>query len=191
MATDVEICSVALMRLGDAPIASLADGTKRATICANLYGPAKRDLLRRHTWNCCITRVLLAPLAGAPAYGWSHWFAKPGDWIRTLDVGIDGNDEFVFEGGRILYNGTSLPFRYVAEKSEGNWDSNLTDVMIARMEQDLTYPITKSTSLMETKAQMYRDVLKQAKSIDGQENPPDQLGDSPFVDVRGGGSARG
>lgn len=191
MATDVEICSNALVRLGDAPIASLSDGTKRAIICANLYTTAKRDLLRRHPWNCCIERVLLPPLAGAPAFGWSNWFALPGDWLRTLDVGTDGNDEYAFERGRILYNGTSLPFRYVANKTEGNWDANLTDVMIARMTADLTYPITKSTSLAEANKAEYRDVLRTAKSIDGQENPPEEMGDSPFVDVRGGGSSRG
>lgn len=174
------------MLLGDAPIASLVDDTKRATLCANLYPLARYDLLRQHTWNCTITRVLLAPLTGAPAYGYAHWFAKPGDWLRTLDVGMDGNEDYRFEAGRFLADTTSLQLRYVAAKTEGLWDSHMVDVMIRRMKADLAYPITKSTSLAEAAAAEYRDALRLAKTVDGQENPPEELGDAPFIDCRGG-----
>lgn len=186
MATDVEICSKALILVGDSPIASLTEQTKRASICNNLYPLAKRSLLRQHVWNCAVKRVVLAPLSGAPAYGWSNWFAKPGDWLRLIDVGDLGADDYEFEGNRILANQTSLQLRYVADVSEGMWDALLTDVMIKSMAADLAYPITKSTSLMQAKQQDYQVALRMAKAIDGQENPPEQFGDSPFIAARGG-----
>ncbi len=187
MSTDVEICSRALILLGDSPIASFTEGTKRATVAANLYPIAKRDMLRKHVWNCAIKRVELPPLVGAPAGNeWAHWFAKPGDWLRLLDVGNCGHDDYAFEGNRILSNETSLLIRYVAEVTEGAWDASLTDVMTLRMAADMAYPITKSASLAELKGAEYRQALRIAKSIDGQENPPDEFGDSPFIAVRGG-----
>lgn len=175
------------MLLGAEPIASLSEESNGAILCANLYPLARKDLLRRHSWNCAVTRVLLPPLSGAPAYGWSHWFAKPGDWLRTLDVGDKDDDlEYEFEGNRILCNATSLPFRYVADIIEQKWDSHMVDVMVKRMCSDLAYPITKSTSLATLKLQQYADALKTAKTIDGQENPPEEIDDSPFLAVRGG-----
>lgn len=190
MATDIEICSRALILLGDKPIASLTEGTGRATIAANLYPQAKRAMLRKHVWNCAIKRVALTALTGAPAYEWSNWFAKPGDWVRLLDVGNCGKDDYAFEGNRILANQTSLKLRYVAEVTEGMWDASLTDVMVLRMAADMAYPITKSTSLAELKLAEFKQALREAKAIDGQENPPDEFGDSPFLEVRGGPGSR-
>lgn len=186
MATDVEICSKALILVGDKPIASLTEQSTRAAVCNNLYPLAKRDVLRVHLWNCAIKRVQLPALAGKPAFGWSNWFAKPGDWLRLIDVGNCGNEDYAFEGNRILANQTTLQIRYVAEVTEGNWDASLTDTMIKRMAADLAYPITKSTSLAQVKQQEYQVMLRLAKAIDGQENPPEQFGDSPFISVRGG-----
>jgi hypothetical protein len=184
MATDIEICSRALILVGDKAISSLTEQTTRATICANLYPIAKAQMLRCHVWNCAIKRVALAAAAGAPAYEWSHWFTKPGDWLRLLDVGDCGKDDYAFEGNRILANQSSLKLRYVANVTEGVWDASLTDVMVLRMAADLAYPITKSTSLAQLKGQEYRDALRLAKAVDGQENPPDSFGDSPFIQAR-------
>lgn len=192
MATEVSICSAALLKLGDAPIASLAENTRAATLCANVYPLARLDVLRAHPWNCCVTRVLLSPLVAAPAFSWRYQFSMPGDWLRTMQVGEDGCQlDYQFESNRILANTDTLPLIYVADVTEGNWDSKLVQVMTLRMEQDLAYPITKSTSLAEAKAAQYERALKQAKSIDGQENPPEDWNDSPFVQVRGGGPGWG
>ena len=188
MATDIEICSAALVLLGASPIASLTEGTKQSTLCALLYPPAKREMLRKHVWNCAVKRVVLAPLDGAPTYGWSNWFSKPGDFIRLLDIGECGDDDYTFEGNRILANQTSLRLRYVAEITEGMWDSSMVDVMIKRMAADLAYPVTKSASLAQLKAQEHMAALREAKAIDGQETPPEEFGDSPFIQARSRGS---
>ena len=190
MATDVEICSNALVLLGDHPIASLADGTQRAVICANVYAIAKADILRRHNWNCTIRRVILAPEATTPPFDWRYQFARPDGWLRTVQVGRNGQLlEYAVEGVRIMANTNVLPLVYVANVNEGEWDALLTHVMIKRMEMDLAYPITKSTSLRDSlKQEFYAKglgVLAQAKTVDGQENPPEDWADSPLARVRG------
>lgn len=187
MATDVSICSAALLKLGDLPIATLNENTKRALLCANVYPLAKLDVLRAHPWNCCVKRVVLAPLVDAPAFSWRYQFTMPGDWLRTMQVGYDGCMlDYQFESNRILANTNVLPLMYVADVTEGEWDAKLVHVMTLRMEQDLAYAITKSASLAELKAREYEVAFRRAKSIDGQENPPEEWNDSPFITVRGG-----
>lgn len=191
MATDVEICSSALMLLGDAPIASLADTTPRAVICANIYQIAKRDILRSHPWNCAIRRVVLAPLSTAPVGGeWAAQFTLPGACLRVLDCGVYGEEDYLLEGNKILANTSTLVLRYVEDIAENVFDANLVCVMVKRMEMDLAYPITKSTSLMESLRQEFHarsvGVLAKAKTSDGQEYPSQTYGDSPVLAVRFG-----
>lgn len=190
MATDIEICSNALLLLGAKPISSFSEVSDAARLCANTYPLAKRDILRRHNWGCCTKRVILSPEVAQPPFDWKYQFARPADWLRTLQVGYRGQEiDYVTEGVRVMANTNVLPLVYVAEVTEGEWDSLLTHVMVKRMEMDLAYPITKSTSLRDSlKQEFYArgvGVLAQAKTIDGQENPPEDWNDSPFLQVRG------
>lgn len=190
MASDVSICSAALSLLGDKPIASLTEPNRTAaTLCANIYPLAREDVLRSHPWNCLGARVILSPLSAAPPFEWGYQFTKPGDLLRVITVGYDGQpEEYRFEGGLILARSSVLRLHYLANKAEGFWDSMLVDVMVKRMAKDLAYPITKSASLAEGMAQNYEIALRRAKSVDGQENPPEDFIDSPFLAARGGAS---
>jgi len=188
MASDVSICSAALALLGDAPISSLTEANRNAaTLCSNIYPLAKAEVLRSHPWNCLTTRVVLSPEVTTPAFEWSYQFVKPGDCLRVISVGYDGSPEpYLMENGKILANTTVLRLLYVADKSEGNWDTQLVDVMVKRMAKDLAYPITKSATLAEAMAGEYLRAMKRARSTDGQENPPEDWNDSPFIAARGG-----
>lgn len=192
MATDVTICSAALLKLGDEPIANLNEPTRRAKLCANIYPLAKLEVLRSHPWNCAVKRVVLTQLAETPASDWAYQFALPGDFLRLMQVGYVGDPlDYSFEGGRVLANVATLPIVYVADVTEGKFDSLLVQVMTLRMEMELAYPITKSTSLRDSlKQEFYAPaigVLARAKNIDGQENPPEDWSYSTLIESRQGG----
>jgi hypothetical protein len=175
------------MMLGKAPIASLDDESDRASYCANLY-PALRDsLLRKHYWNCAIKRVLLSPTSDKPAYDYTNQFQLPSDFLRLYQVGTNKTpiDDFQLENRMILANVTALPLRYVwRNEDENNWDSGLVQAATAAMAALLAYPITQSTSLRDSLVQTAAQVLREAKAIDGQENPGDTFGDD-FPLIRG------
>lgn len=180
MTTAVSICSNALMMLGKEPIASFQDETDRAAYCVNLY-PSLRDwLLRKHFWNCAIKRVLLSPLSTPPAFGYSAQFQLPSDFLRVYEVGTAQNfiRDFQIENRVILANAQSLPLRYVwRNENEDDWDAGLVQVATRFMAAMLAYPVTQSTSLRDSMLQEAKIELREAKSIDGMENPSDQLGD--------------
>jgi hypothetical protein len=184
MATEVEICSAALILLGEAPIASLTETSKRATQAAILWPTARRDILRMHNWNCAMTRVILSPLVSPPAFGYTYQFTKPGDFLRLVQCGEYGETDYVFEANRILSNNSTLKLVYVSDVETGQWDSTLTDLAIKRMASDLAYPVTRSASLKAEMNQEYRMAERAARNIDGQENPPEDWGDSPFIAIR-------
>lgn len=57
MASDLEICNAALMRLGAEPIASFNDDSKRAKLCLAHYDRLKKDLISDSPWNFSLIKV--------------------------------------------------------------------------------------------------------------------------------------
>lgn len=183
MASEVSVCSNALLMLGAKPISSLVPGGEgnadRVQLAANLWPSVRDDLLRAHPWNCAVKRRILSPDATAPAFGFSSRFLLPEDWLRTLQVGEEGDAiDFRAEGRYLLADGTVLPLVYVFRNEDvSSWDTSLVQVATARMAAAMAYAVTQSASLaegMERKAEM---AFKRAKAEDGQDEPPYTLGD--------------
>ncbi|UNM20904.1 hypothetical protein K0P33_05450 [Pseudomonas sp. ArH3a] len=190
MATGVSICSNALLMLGSQTINDFADqeNLDRAKLCANLYPTVRDDLLRSHPWNCCIKRAVLAPDADAPLFGYSHSFELPADFSRVLEVSSSGCIiDHLVEGRSILANTTVLELRYVFRNEiENTWDAHLVALATQAMCAALAYPVTQSTAKQAGEEQKLELMLRRAKAVDGQEDPPQTLGDERLYAARFG-----
>jgi len=190
MATRVSICSNALLLLGAKTINSLDEGTDRASLASNLYDSVRDSLLRSHPWNCAVKRVILAPDTETPAFDYSAQFTLPGDWLKTISVGPDGYEvDYKHESGKVLANGTSLALRYIFRNdNEATWDSMLVHAMELKMAAEMAYPITGSASMADLMNGKLLQHLKAARAVDGQDDPPQTLGDFRLLNARFGGS---
>lgn len=191
MATGVSICSNALLMLGAQTINDFADqlNLDRAKLCANLYPTVRDDMLRSHPWNCAIKRAVLAPDAVAPAFGYTHSFELPADFMRVLEVGTNGSQiDYLVEGRTIQADTTVLELRYVFRNEvENTWDAHLVKLVTLAMAAALAYPVTQSSALQQSFEQKLEMTLKRARAIDGQEDPPQTLGDERLLRARFGG----
>lgn len=185
-ATSVSVCSNGLLLLGAKPFSDFSEQQDHVTLCANLFPSVRDTVLRAHSWNCATKRVLLSPLTSAPAFDFQREFQLPSDWLRTLQVGYKGNTApYRSEGRKILSNQSALPLVYVFRNDiPGTWSTNLVHVMELAMAASLAYAVTSSTSLAQLKAQEYKDALKVAKAIDGQDDPPEEFEEGSFVESR-------
>lgn len=82
MATSLELCNAALMRLGAEPINAFSDDSKRAKLCDAHYERIKRDFISSSPWNFALKRVILD---------------AENDTFTTTDVNI-GTDEVTITG---------------------------------------------------------------------------------------------
>lgn len=191
MTTAVSICSNALLMLGAQTINSFsdADALDRAKLCANLYPTVRNKLLRSHPWNCAVKRLILAPDASPPASGYEQQFQLPSDYLRVLDVAEGGCQiDYRLEGRQIQANTTVLELRYIFRNEvENTWDDALVELMTLAMAARLAYAITQSAALEQSRMQEFQMALRMAKAVDGQEEPPETLGDSPLLRARMGG----
>jgi hypothetical protein len=188
-ATEVSICSNALLMLGDKPINSLTENQDRARLAANLFPSVRDYVLRRHPWNCAIKRVALAPDEQAPAFDFAFQYTLPPDYLRALSVGEMGNDaDFKIESRKLLCDENPALLRYIwRNDNPGSWDEMLVWAMTMSMKAAMAYPITQSASLEQAVDDVLKSVLKQARATDGQEDTADSLGFSSLMNARMGG----
>lgn len=196
MATDVSIASNAMLRLGGAPISSFDEAAagganiEQVRLAANLWPTVRQSMLRAHTWNCSVTRVLLSPDTTAPPFQYAYRFLLPSDWLRTIQVGNYPSEsiDFLAEGRYLLSDEAALPLVYVFDnKSPGAWDSALIEVVEIAMAAAMAYAVTKSAAMRDSMNNELVARLKAARSVDGQDDPPQTLGDFPLYASRFGG----
>lgn len=189
MATKVSICSNALLLLGGKTINALNEGTDRARLASNLYDSLRDEMLRSHPWNCAVKRVILAPDVEVPAFDYGAQFTLPADWLKTISVGTETSaPDYKHEAGKIVANGTSLALRYIFRNdNEATWDSMLVRAMELKMAAEMAYPVTGSASMADMMHNKLLQHMKGARALDGQDDPPQTLGDFPLLQARYGG----
>lgn len=100
MASDVDICNLALAHLGDeATVSSISpsDGSQQADYCVLFYPIARDQLLGMHAWSFATKRVTLALLNTSELPDtWQYCYAAPNGAIQVIAVLPPGNtDTFV------------------------------------------------------------------------------------------------
>lgn len=186
MTTAISICSNALLMVGAQTINALDDSSDRARQCANLYPMVRDYVLSTHPWNCCIKRTLLNPDVETPGWDWSLQYTLPGDFLRMLSIGDGGaEDDYRIESGKLLTDATPVKLRYVwRNTNEGTWTPLLVMAVTQAMRQVLAYPVTQSTSLEQLIDQAIEPILKRARLVDSQDQPPETLGDFRLLTSR-------
>ena len=91
MATEVDICNLALSLLGEeANVVSIdpSDGSENAGMCGRWLPMAKRRLFEEADWSFAQKRARLSELSGVDAtlYGSDKAYAYPSDAVRIIDL---------------------------------------------------------------------------------------------------------
>jgi len=176
MASQVDICNLALTSLGAAPIISIDDDSEPASLLRLIYDLTLENELRINTWRFSIKRTTLPALATAPAYGYSKQYALPSDYLRAIQVGehyvcenlrnyvTDKSTFYTLEGNLILTDEAApLKFRYITNGlTPDEYDSAFVMVIAARLAAMLAEPITQSNSKKAAAKQEYKDALMAA-----------------------------
>lgn len=133
MASDVDICNLALAHLGDtATVASLdpPEGSAQAEHCARFYPIARDSLLELHTWGFSTRRTTLA-LLGTGGPEWDYAYAQPAGALNIIAVlPPDATDDYSMQFGSGVpasAGGAYVPQAYSCEVDGAGNDVILTD----------------------------------------------------------------
>lgn len=89
MASTIDICNLALMRIGQrgnlASIDPSESGSPLSEACNNFFDIVKNDFLEAFPWSFAVRRAALSKLAAAPL-GYSAAYRLPSDCIRVVQL---------------------------------------------------------------------------------------------------------
>lgn len=174
--TKFTISTQALLKVGGTPITSF-DGTDRQSIvCSNMYEDTKKSLLFYTFWNFATQKTELAALAETPVdKTYKFAYQLPGDYIRIKGI-FNSNgqksEDYSVEKNKIFANFTPINLEYIQEKVEADFPPYFTEVLIAKLAYEICEAVTGVGTLQDRLVRDYESKLKQARVVDGQENPP-------------------
>ena len=190
MGSKVDLANEALLLLGANTITSFTDNDSNAVLVNRFYDSERDALLRSHRWNCAVTTANLASLDGTPIIDWEYKFTLPTDpyCLRVLDVRTVTGDiklDFAVQGRELLTEETAVDITYIQRLIDTMlYDSLLYQALVFRMAWKLSFPITRSSCVMQQMAQLYDAVVRDARAVDSQEGTPETIETEPLTDIR-------
>jgi hypothetical protein len=199
VATETELVNAALRKGGGAKrIAALTDSVGSAGIASDVLEFERDELLRACVWNFSITRIKLGRLSDAPAFGWSYAYGLPSDCLRVVSVhdndAGDGAVPYKLESllqadnsyvNALVSDSTDIYLRYCRQITDPNlMTASFRQVLILRMAKIFAISIAKSNPLFQTLDAEEQKVYRQARSIDGIEDYPEQRPEGSWATSR-------
>jgi len=198
MASQVDICNLALKKLGENAIISIDDDSDEAESLRLIYDLVLKNELRINNWHFSITRTTLPALAEAPAFGYEKQYALPANYLRAIQVGehyfcenleeyvTDTSPFYVIEGNKILTSESApLKFRYVRnDVSENEFDAGFVMTFASRLAYELAEDSTQSNSKRDLAARDYKDALLSALDAGAVEIPAKRQQDDSWILAR-------
>ena len=187
MASEVDICNMALRRLGAERITSLADTTKRAKLCNDAYTLVRDRVLRSHPWNFAMRRVTLAKLVTTPEFGFDNEFQLPSDCLRVIRIDDYEPEEinYVVEGDKLLIDEPSVKISYISKVTNtAEYEANFIQVLAWELALELSYGLNQSNTLISEVRGELRMLKADARLYDAQEGKPRQFYKSDWTDER-------
>lgn len=185
MASEVDICNLALIKLGAKRIVSLDDlQVPNAAACKAVYTMQRDSELRRHPWSFAIKRAQLPALSTSPLFGPDNAFELPSDYLRLV-VPKEAQD-WQIEGRTVTTDeGAPLEIRYIARITDTSLhDSLFNEVLACAMAVVLCEPITQSNSKVAAKKEEYKDAIYEAKKANAFERVSEEMPEDPWLTAR-------
>jgi hypothetical protein len=183
MATQVEICNMALGLLGAENITSINDNTKEAKTCLTYYANTKLHLLRSHNWNFAMKRASVTGVTGV-LFEYKYKIQLPADCLRIVSF-YDYTDTFKEEGGYVLLNQQTVKIKYVRnDVTESSFDSSFAMCFASKLADMMSYQIAQSSTLTQLVQARHREDLAQARRNNAISNSPDSFQEPVFITTR-------
>jgi hypothetical protein len=189
MASQTDICNIALQKLGAGKIVSISEDSRIARSCLTAYTHCLEKELRTHPWRFAIQRASLAEDATPPDWGKAASYELPTDFLRLLSPYPEDNIndlDYEIEGRKIYSDeGSPLYIRYIARTTDPNlMDAAFRDVLACSMADQMCEELTQSNSKKASIAADKALAIKEARRANAIESISSVPPEDEWVTVR-------
>ena len=182
MATSIDICSNAFIRLGAPPISSFNEGGAQGQAASNLYEPTVRAMLSEHRWRFANAKRALARLTASPLNDWKYAFQLPSD-LLVLYHAIPNVDYQVYED-KIFADVEAIDIDYTMRANESLFPAYFQLALEYKLASEFALLVTSNRSLAETYEVKANEQMKKARFADAQQSPSVAVQSLAYTDVR-------
>lgn len=171
---DIELCSMALAKIGASPIASFDEPSIEAKTARLLYEPTLESLLRSHPWRFSLKTAAPLPAEIAPFMGYERSFKLPHDALRTVS-GIDSSSRhcaYRVVAGLVLSDADLKHLTYQYRPDSAIFPQHFMQSLTIRLAAEFCLPITRSCSRADILQKLASVELRLARLIDSQQAEP-------------------
>lgn len=198
MASEVEICNMALRHLGAGRIASMDEARQEAKDCKLFFSVSRDAVLIDHPWNFAQKRRTLAAMDMPTDYlgQYSLAYAYPSDCLRARKVVLPGGDDTAQDfavvraptGGKIVItNAVDAVLVYTMISTDPTWfDAQFVEALALKLASKLARPLLKSPQAEQAFATLYLNSLNAAKAADAKEGDPETVEEISWIQARTG-----
>jgi hypothetical protein len=154
MLSKIDLCSLALLKLGEEPVQSLDDNIAASQLARTLFNPIVDALLASHPWRFAKRKITLSKTTDGG-------FLIPGDVLRVLKC--DG--EIV--GNKILSPSESICIDAIVRTPVDVFPGHFSSLAATKLAMEFCIPLTGDQNVFRMLVALYESELRAAKFIDG------------------------
>lgn len=156
--TALDICNLALSRLGESPLERLdANGSLPSRMCYMHYHPVRREVLCTNRWSFATARTTLQssePAAGDGSHQLRH--SLPPDCLRVLGV---NSRNWTLRGRAVYCPAPEIRLLYIADVEDTTlFEPLFIEALVLRLAWKLCIPLINSTTARQALGEEYQRV---------------------------------
>ena len=153
MITKQDLCSMALLKLGEKPLTSLTDDTAAAQLSRTLYDITIDSLLSLYPWRFATQKLCIIK-------NQDDEFVIPENVLRILQC--DGR----ILGKNILSNADTVQMTAIMRVAAQDFPSHFISLAATKLAMEFCIPLTGNQQTLRTMVSLYESEFQNAKFID-------------------------
>lgn len=167
--TQLDVANMALALLGQEPMLSYDKDSRNGRTVRLFFESARVGVLEDNHWSFATKRVILAPEATTPAFGWTNQFLLPGDFLKEQFVlnNASENISYRIESGKLLANSSAPYLIYTWNQEDySQYTAKFIELLAYKLAAKCAYQVTNSRSEEQALFGAYSELLIETMSSD-------------------------
>lgn len=171
MLTKIDLCSIALLKLGETPIQSLTDDSAAAKLARTLFDTVVDSLLSLHPWRFATQQIDLVKNT-------NNTFLIPSNVLRVLKS--DGK----IMGNKVISDANITTIVATVKTSPEQFPSYFSSLVATRLAMEFCIPLLGDQTVFRMLVALYETELQNAKFIDSSTSSGDTISDFSLISSR-------
>ncbi len=186
--TNIDICSMALLKIGANTISNFNQNTAEAKISKSFYKIVKQKLLSSYPWTFACNLIQPASLDEPAIQGYSYTYLLPKNILRIISCGAGDNFSdisYKIMKDRLYANSDIVTIKVIQDIDESQMPPFFINLLVDFLSYEFCLPLTEDHAKSSYLNQVCISQERLAKLIDAQQKTPEKITKFSLIDCRG------